>query len=160
MAATTPRTLNPPLHNRTHPKSSLRHQNPIKNIKPLSPHSAKHRRVLPLVASLQPNNGNGSQGQNQNAVELRRLLEDFPYESNSKDLNTLPSQYNNHTFLVFLISCSNFDLYLNFFLVDFGIQGLWLRHIYRMWFLMGLAFEWLTRFGTFCLWLISCNFVN
>ncbi|XP_058203879.1 arogenate dehydratase 2 [Rhododendron vialii] len=88
MAATTPRTLNPPLHNRTHPKSSPRHQNPVTNIKPLSPHSAKHRRVLPLLASLQPNNGNGSQGQN--AVELRRLLEDFPDESNSKDLNTLP----------------------------------------------------------------------
>ncbi|KAG5566800.1 hypothetical protein RHGRI_002368 [Rhododendron griersonianum] len=90
MAATTPRILNPPLHTRTHPKSSPRHQNPITNIKALSPQSAKHRRVLPVVASLQPNNGNGSQGQNQNAVELRRLLEDFPYESNSKDLNTLP----------------------------------------------------------------------
>ncbi|KAE9463487.1 hypothetical protein C3L33_04619, partial [Rhododendron williamsianum] len=90
MAATTPRILNPHLHNRTHPKSSPLHQNPITNIKPLSPQSAKHRRVLPLVASLQPNNGNGSQGQNQNAVELRRHLEDFPYESNSKDLNTLP----------------------------------------------------------------------
>jgi len=88
MAATTSQT--PTLHNRTYPKSSPSYQNPITNIKTLLLHSAKRRRALSLVASLHQDNTDGSRGQNWNAIELRKVLEDLPNEINSKDSNTLP----------------------------------------------------------------------
>lgn len=42
------------------------------------------------MASLHQDNTDGSRGQNWNAIELRKVLEDLPNEINSKDSNTLP----------------------------------------------------------------------
>lgn len=132
MAATTSQT--PTLHNRTYPKSSPSYQNPITNIKTLLLQSAKRRRTLPLVASLHQDNTDGSRGQNWNAIELRKVLEDLPNEINSKDSTTLPSHDPIYPFNFLLYPWFNFDVLFCFV----GFDG-------KFWFLKFRAFD----FGTF-----------
>ncbi|GMP89080.1 hypothetical protein CsSME_00040800 [Camellia sinensis var. sinensis] len=93
-ATTTSRAPATPLRNRINPKPWRSDQRVISNFNPTIPRSER-RRTLAVLATLRRDNRddeshNAIEGKNKNSIELQSLLEDFPYELNSKDSNSLP----------------------------------------------------------------------
>ncbi|KAL7173600.1 hypothetical protein ACSBR2_032956 [Camellia fascicularis] len=93
-ATTTSQAPATPLHNRINPKPWPSNQRVISNFNPTIPRSER-RRTLAVLATLRRDNRddeshNAIEGKNKNSIELQSLLEDFPYELNSKDSNSLP----------------------------------------------------------------------
>ncbi|CAL5352852.1 unnamed protein product [Camellia sinensis] len=93
-ATTTSRAPATPRHNRINPKPWRSDQRVTSNFNPTIPRSER-RRTLAVLATLRRDNRddeshNPIEGKNKNSIELQSLLEDFPYELNSKDSNSLP----------------------------------------------------------------------
>ncbi|XP_052205064.1 arogenate dehydratase 2 [Diospyros lotus] len=97
MAALSTRIPTAPRHGRIKSKPSPPDRTTIKNVRP-SVSRSERRRMLAVLASLRQDNSDGSlnavgssgNDNNNNAIELRRHMEDFPYDFSSRDSNSLP----------------------------------------------------------------------
>uniref|UniRef100_A0A5B7BKX2 Arogenate dehydratase n=1 Tax=Davidia involucrata TaxID=16924 RepID=A0A5B7BKX2_DAVIN len=97
MAASTSRPPMSPLHGRTCSKFSP--SDPKVNTIIIPPESRSRRLLSVPVLASHNNEHNAVGGNNNKAIELQRLVEDFPYEFNSKDSNSLPRPLSSTHFL-------------------------------------------------------------